>query len=183
MKYNTWETAEGLSKIWKPSLSLGISNKLKPFKYSSKLLGCRKEAGTQGQLATSLVWKKVKSAGCRHCGCSGVVACVTAGIPAAWLSKWQVRGTRHHSWCCSPCLRLSSCFNGGTCIDGINSFSCLCPVSFTGPFCVHEINECNSHPCLNEGTCVDGLGTYRCICPLGYTGKNCQVIKSNNIRR
>lgn len=73
-------------------------------------------------------------------------------------------------------LLLSSCFNGGTCVDGINSFSCLCPVGFTGPFCLHDINECSSNPCLNSGTCVDGLGTYRCTCPLGYTGKNCQVI-------
>lgn len=60
-------------------------------------------------------------------------------------------------------------------MDGINSFTCQCPVGFTGPFCLMEINECDSHPCLNKGSCVDSLGTYRCICPLGYTGKNCQV--------
>lgn len=72
-------------------------------------------------------------------------------------------------------LSCSSCFNGGTCVDGINSFTSQYPLGFTGPFCLTEINECDSHPCLNRGTCVDSLGTYRCICPLGYTGKNCKV--------
>lgn len=69
----------------------------------------------------------------------------------------------------------SSCFNGGTCVDGINTFTCLCPPGFTGIYCQHDINECDSKPCLNGGTCQDSYGTYKCTCPHGYTGLNCQV--------
>lgn len=75
--------------------------------------------------------------------------------------------------CCPPAS--SSCFNGGTCVDGINSFTCLCPPGFTGSYCEHDINECDSRPCLHGGTCQDSYGTYKCTCPLGYTGLNCQV--------
>lgn len=78
-------------------------------------------------------------------------------------------------FCFNVSVFCSSCFNGATCLDGINSFSCQCPVGFTGAFCLLEINECDSQPCLNKGTCMDSLGTYQCICPLGYTGKDCQV--------
>lgn len=70
---------------------------------------------------------------------------------------------------------LSSCFNGGTCVDGINAFTCLCPPGFTGSYCQHDINECDSRPCLHGGTCQDSYGTYKCTCPQGYTGLNCQV--------
>lgn len=69
----------------------------------------------------------------------------------------------------------SSCFNGGSCVDGINTFTCLCPPGFTGSYCQHDINECDSKPCLNGGTCQDSYGTYKCTCPPGYTGLNCQV--------
>lgn len=69
----------------------------------------------------------------------------------------------------------SSCFNGGTCVDGINSFTCLCPPGFTGSYCQHDVNECDSRPCLHGGTCQDSYGTYKCTCPQGYTGLNCQV--------
>ncbi|KAK2120707.1 hypothetical protein P7K49_002093 [Saguinus oedipus] len=69
----------------------------------------------------------------------------------------------------------SSCFNGGTCVDGINSFTCLCPPGFTGSYCQHDVNECDSQPCLHGGTCQDSCGSYRCTCPQGYTGSNCQV--------
>lgn len=69
----------------------------------------------------------------------------------------------------------SSCFNGGTCVDGINSFTCLCPPGFTGSYCQHDVNECDSRPCLHGGTCQDSYGAYKCSCPQGYTGLNCQV--------
>lgn len=75
--------------------------------------------------------------------------------------------------CCLP--TSSSCFNGGTCVDGINSFTCLCPPGFTGSYCQHDVNECDSRPCLHGGTCHDSYGTYTCTCPQGYTGLNCQV--------
>lgn len=73
----------------------------------------------------------------------------------------------------------SSCFNGGTCVDGINTFTCLCPAGFTGSYCQHDINECDSKPCLNGGTCQDSYGTYKCTCLHGYTGLNCQVRRSS----
>lgn len=70
----------------------------------------------------------------------------------------------------------SSCLNNGTCIDGINTFSCRCRRGFTGAFCEYEQNECDSQPCKNGGTCTDGLGTYRCTCRVEYNGQNCQVM-------
>lgn len=65
-------------------------------------------------------------------------------------------------------------------MDGINTFTCLCPPGFTGSYCQHDINECDSKPCLNGGSCQDSYGTYKCTCPQGYTGLNCQV-KSQRI--
>ena len=43
------------------------------------------------------------------------------------------------------------CQNGGTCLDGVNSFSCLCPTGFTGSVCDKDVDECESALCLNKG--------------------------------
>ncbi|KAH3813043.1 hypothetical protein DPMN_141492 [Dreissena polymorpha] len=36
----------------------------------------------------------------------------------------------------NECLTgLSRCENGGTCVNEIGGYKCLCPPGFTGPFC------------------------------------------------
>uniref|UniRef100_A0A8C9UBQ6 Notch receptor 3 n=1 Tax=Scleropages formosus TaxID=113540 RepID=A0A8C9UBQ6_SCLFO len=70
----------------------------------------------------------------------------------------------------------SSCFNGGTCIDKVNGYSCTCRSGFTGSNCQYEVNECDTRPCLNGGVCQDGLEAFHCTCPKGYTGNRCQVV-------
>lgn len=69
----------------------------------------------------------------------------------------------------------SSCFNGGTCTDKINGYSCTCRPGFTGSHCQYEVNECDSQPCLNGGICQDALDSFRCSCPRGFFGNRCQV--------
>lgn len=65
--------------------------------------------------------------------------------------------------------------NGGTCIDGINSYICQCGPGYTGSNCQFHINECDSQPCQSGGTCIDHVGYYTCHCPFGYTGLHCDV--------
>ena len=67
------------------------------------------------------------------------------------------------------------CLNGGTCVDGINSFSCTCIPGHTGSNCSVDINECESNQCQNGGTCVDGLNSFTCLCAPGFTGQNCST--------
>lgn len=50
------------------------------------------------------------------------------------------------------------CSNGATCIRGPlstapDSFSCICPVGFTGNTCQTDIDECSSSPCAHPATC------------------------------
>ena len=53
----------------------------------------------------------------------------------------------------------SPCHNGGTCEDGVNSFSCRCPEGYHDPTCLSEVNECDSNPCIH-GACRDSLNGY-----------------------
>lgn len=67
------------------------------------------------------------------------------------------------------------CLNGGSCIDGVNSFHCSCLPGFNGPRCALEINECQSSPCKNGGTCTDYVNSYTCSCRPGFTGIHCET--------
>ena len=75
------------------------------------------------------------------------------------------------------CNGLDPCQNGGSCVDGVNTFSCLWLPGFTGDKCQTDMNECLSEPCKNGGTCSDYVNSYTCKCPAGFDGVHCE----NNI--
>ena len=42
------------------------------------------------------------------------------------------------------------CVNGGVCVDGVNTYSCTCPMGFSGEFCQNDINDCSDDICGPE---------------------------------
>lgn len=67
------------------------------------------------------------------------------------------------------------CQNGGTCLDGIGDYTCLCVDGFGGKHCEIDVDECVSAPCHNGATCNQYVNSYTCTCPLGFSGINCQT--------
>ena len=87
------------------------------------------------------------------------------------------------------------CQNGGTCIDEISAFACICMGGYTGDVCetskyldkypfsayrdltwfLLDIDECASFPCKNNGTCIDRIDYFTCQCMAGYTGAQCET--------
>ena len=67
------------------------------------------------------------------------------------------------------------CQNQGTCIDGVNSYQCICADGWEGALCNINKNECSMNPCRNNGRCVDGTGEFYCQCVGGWKGKTCSI--------
>ncbi len=90
------------------------------------------------------------------------------------------------------CIR-NPCQNSGTCIEGVNGYSCNCVSGYEGINCeTSNLNqndvslvilsivsdttdECASSPCQNSGTCADAVNEYSCNCVSGYEGTNCET--------
>ena len=81
------------------------------------------------------------------------------------------------------CSCFSSCLFGGTCIDGINAYRCVCARGYSGTNCEHLVRACDSTPCLNDATCTDLSRpdlvlppAYQCHCAHGFAGRQCEQL-------
>ncbi|XP_054714277.1 neurogenic locus protein delta-like [Uloborus diversus] len=73
------------------------------------------------------------------------------------------------------CAGRNPCANGGTCVDGANTFRCACVPGWVGPTCDTQVDDCLAKPCANGGTCHDLVNDYRCDCAPGFSGKDCSI--------
>ncbi|KAI4560748.1 hypothetical protein MJG53_017377 [Ovis ammon polii x Ovis aries] len=69
------------------------------------------------------------------------------------------------------------CQNGGTCQDGLGTYTCLCPEAWTGWDCSEDVDECEVQGpprCRNGGTCQNSAGDFHCVCVSGWGGAGCE---------
>lgn len=76
------------------------------------------------------------------------------------------------------------CENGGTCLNLVNGYHCLCPSNWKGTNCDEDVNECRNFAgtdlgCQNGATCINTPGSYQCICKPGWYGIDCTRTAKN----
>ncbi|KAF6722152.1 Cubilin [Oryzias melastigma] len=70
------------------------------------------------------------------------------------------------------------CRNGGTCLNLLNSYHCVCPSNWAGPNCATDVNECQVNAgsplgCQNGATCTNTPGSFSCTCSPEWSGTLC----------
>ena len=70
------------------------------------------------------------------------------------------------------------CQNGGTCVNEVDGYKCICPPKYYGLNCeadsVTEIVEyCRKDSCKNGGTCVNDEIGFICLCDNDHYGDFC----------
>uniref|UniRef100_A0A2A4JDL6 Cubilin n=2 Tax=Heliothis virescens TaxID=7102 RepID=A0A2A4JDL6_HELVI len=70
------------------------------------------------------------------------------------------------------------CEHGGTCLNIVRGYHCLCPSNWEGKNCDIDVNECRNYAgtdlgCQNGATCINRPGTYECLCKSGWFGFHC----------
>jgi hypothetical protein len=70
------------------------------------------------------------------------------------------------------------CFNGGFCVDGVDTYTCMCARGFQGSTCEDDIDECTledigeevKRVCDENALCTNSVGKYDCECNAGWEG-------------
>ncbi|KAI8488027.1 hypothetical protein Bbelb_341450 [Branchiostoma belcheri] len=72
------------------------------------------------------------------------------------------------------------CENGGTCTDGLDTYTCECTPGWTGDNCTVDVDECITNNGGCEHTCTNNVGSFECSCDDGYVlnadGLNCDDV-------
>ncbi|XP_022101039.1 uncharacterized protein LOC110984815 isoform X2 [Acanthaster planci] len=64
------------------------------------------------------------------------------------------------------------CLNGGTCLNKVNAYECVCTSSWTGVNCETDVDECmvGLDTCHANAECTNTIGSFTCACSEGYRG-------------
>ncbi|NWY58024.1 FBLN7 protein, partial [Chionis minor] len=83
----------------------------------------------------------------------------------------------------------SPCANGGTCVDGNRSYTCLCTRGWSGPSCQSPIYACSNASFSRQPRCAEGRpGARHCSCDAGFQMRaggmchdvdECQLLQSS----
>lgn len=151
---------------------------------TSRMLVCQCSAGFTGrQCEQSLIPKNSQEQACSPDLCQpngycNAVLSVESSQTASYTCRCKpgYQGV-HCETNINDCLN-ATCYNGGLCIDGVNSYECECIWPYTGRYCQTRMT-CNSQPdvCKNNGICVDDDDGKSdgpvCICQSGFAGRDC----------
>ena len=75
-----------------------------------------------------------------------------------------------------PCAS-NPCVNGGTCVDDVETFVCVCSFGFGGFNCAKK-TLCEPNPCENGATCTTLADqTIICRCSEKFEGDRCEKCK------
>ncbi|CAN0152012.1 unnamed protein product, partial [Rangifer tarandus platyrhynchus] len=66
------------------------------------------------------------------------------------------------------------CLHDGTCVDGIDHYTCDCKSGFSGTHCEEKANDCLLHPCLH-GRCIDFIDKYQYSCDTEWTSSRYEI--------
>uniref|UniRef100_H3BHZ4 Crumbs cell polarity complex component 2 n=1 Tax=Latimeria chalumnae TaxID=7897 RepID=H3BHZ4_LATCH len=130
---------------------------------------CNCSAGWEGSLCESNI-NDCKSTPCFNGNCSDLIADYTCDCFPGFNG-------RNCELNVDDCLE-HQCQNGGTCIDGENSYSCNCDAQYTGYYCewLYPPVQCGKDfSCLNGGQCTNGAWGANCTCKPGFTGEKCET--------
>ncbi|KAI5697377.1 hypothetical protein M8J75_009317 [Diaphorina citri] len=118
---------------------------------------------------------------CEDVKCAAHAYCKANGLEAFCMCEegWTYDPEDISAGCidideCSPSHGPhGGCGQGAICTNTLGSYSCACPLGYTGNAfkqCIN-INECSQgHICGTNALCVDTPGSYSCQCPADTTG-------------